>query len=89
VSKKISSLEPAERLRNLDLSDAEVLALVRYHVSMTKKITKYVGKALLNLNMKNPLFSSRREGNALIDEGKKQVVAHIARVTALQSILKS
>lgn len=87
MSKTISYIEPAERPRMVALSDGEILELVRHHVSMTKRVTKHVGKQLLTLSA-NSVMPKRRESNALIDQGRKIVDAHIARATGLQCILK-
>ncbi len=87
MSRKISSLEPAERPYTVALSDAEVFALIKHHVAMTKRVTKIVGNKLLVLSAKSPL-PQRRDSNALIEEGRKMVEAHLARAKGLQSFIK-
>jgi len=89
VSKIISGWEPAEkRPFQVDLSVAEIHALVNHHVAQTKRCTKYVGNKLLKLSASSVL-PNRRESNAYIEEGRKIVEAHIARAKELQSILQS
>ena len=54
---------------------------------MTKRVTKIVGNKLLVLSAKSPL-PQRRDSNALIEEGRKMVEAHLARAKGLQSFIK-
>ena len=89
MSKKIFCWEPAEeRPFQVELSLAEIHALVNHHIAQTKRCTKFVGNKLLKLSASSAL-PNRRESNAYIEEGRKIVEAHIARAKGLQSILQS
>ena len=88
MSKKIPSWEPVtERPYTVELSLAEVHALINHHILQTKRCTKFVGNKLLKLSASSPLPSSR-ESKAYIEEGRKIVEAHIKRAQGLQSFLK-
>lgn len=88
MSEKYSSMEPAVRPYQVDLSVAEIAALINHHIRMTKKVTKIVGDRLLKLQAPSTL-PSRMESNSLIKEGRKIVDAHTARAKGLQSIFNS
>ena len=88
MSKTITAWEPAaERPYAVQLSAAEVHALINHHVSQTKRCTKFVGNKLLKLSATSVL-PNRRQSSAYIEEGRKIVDAHISRAKGLQSILK-
>jgi len=88
MSEKISTHEPADRPRTVALSDAEVLALINYHIAQAKRVTKTVGEKLCDLRS-GSIFKSRASSSALIEHGRKLVRAHLDRATGLQSFLKS
>ena len=89
MSAKYPSLEPAtERPHTLALSKAEVVALVRYHTGMIKRVTKTVGAHLCDMRSKT-LLASSRDTKAVINEGQKLVEAHFDRAKVLNDTLKS
>lgn len=88
MRKTFSSVEPAERPLTVALSDAELIAVINYHVAATRRISKATGKMLLEKRASNLFFKSR-ESNVLIAEARKLVDAHMARAIGLQSILKA
>jgi len=89
MSNKISGWEPApDRPYQVELSVAEVHALIKHHISQTRRCTKFVGNKLLKLQA-GSAFPKKREADAYIEEGRKIVAAHISRAKGLQSFLKS
>lgn len=88
MSKTFSAVEPAERPLTVALSDTEVMALVNWHINMSNRTIKVVGKKLLTLRAKS-LFPTKRESDALIQFGREQCEAHLQRAKGLQSILNT
>ena len=88
MSDKTTSIEPAEEHPyTVALSSAEVVALIKHHIRMTKRVTKVVGDKLLVLQAKS-LLPNRRESSAMIEQGRVMVEAHLKRAKGLQSILR-
>lgn len=85
---KASCQEPAERNLTLAVSEAEVVALVKFHCAQAKAITKRFGKAALELRASS-LLPSGRQLEKLAVVARAQQEAHIARAKGLASLLKS
>lgn len=84
MPKTISQKEPAERPYSIHLSAAEIAALVKYHVTESKRTVKALGKAIesrFNGNI------NQKELNALTLSTRENRAAHIERAHDLAAIL--
>ena len=86
MSVKYSTKEPAERPYKVDLSAAEVLALVNYHARHAKRIPKEMGKAILK--EKTSLLPRAQAIKIIIDIAEEQSTAHLDRGKGLLSIIQ-
>lgn len=84
---KITTIEPAERPYTINLSKAEVVALVKYHCAQARRIPKALGQATMELRA-HSLFGTKKQSDALIKAAQKQLEAHSLRAKGLASILQ-
>jgi hypothetical protein len=81
---KISKQEPATRPVHLDLSVAEIIALVEYHMREAKASTRRFGSAAMQLNT-SPLPQGRKL-KLLHDACTENVNAHQSRAKGILAL---
>jgi hypothetical protein len=81
---KISKQEPATRPVTIDLSVAEIIALVEYHMREAKASTRRFGTAAMQLNA-NPLPQGRKL-KLLHDACTANVNAHQTRARGILAL---
>ncbi len=86
MSEKISMIEPAERVVTVALSKAELVALIRYHITAAKGVPKRLGKA--SLGLEDGSVPTPGVLKALQKIAMEQVEGHIARHKELVKILE-
>lgn len=71
----------------VEITGSEVGALVKYHCSVTRRITKQAGEEILKTH--SGFFPKSRQMKIIHDEAKSLVDFHLARAKALQGLLKN
>lgn len=82
----VSALEPAERPFTLNVSAAEIIALVRHHQNQSKRVPKILGKLLMDKSSSG--FPRGSDMAVARKEAEKILNAHLTRARGLLSILK-
>ena len=85
---KIGCAEPAERPYTVALSGAEVVALVKYHVGQSKRITRVFGQEAMKDRAERGLFGNASKLNALAKLSRTLLNAHMDRAKGLAAILE-
>lgn len=83
---KASCQEPAERPFSLEISRAELVALVKFHCAQAKAVARRFGKAALELRAQT-LFGGRAL-KELSDMAREQQQYHMARAKGLAALLE-
>ncbi len=84
---QVSKIEPAPRPHTIALSDAEMAALINYHLREAKATSARLGKAIIQLRA-GSLFSVGRREKELITHTEKHIEAHLNRTRGLISIME-
>lgn len=84
---KITDREPAERLHRVDLSDAEILALVKWHSGICRRCSQ-AGVHYARAFGPHSVFAPGETMRDAAAEVKAQHKAHADRATALATIIK-
>lgn len=84
---KISTKEPADRLFKMELSHAEVIALVNWHTAQVKNTTKRFGAAAMEMQKFN-VIPNGKNLKSLHTLAKEQIESHAARGRELIGIIK-
>jgi hypothetical protein len=79
--------ETAERKIPVELTEAEIHAVIKFHVAATKRIPKALGQAVLE-ERANSLFPRARYVKALHEEAQAAMAGHVDRAQRLLDILK-
>jgi hypothetical protein len=82
-------IQTEQKFRALTVSDQEIHGLIKFHVSMARRLANATGKIVLKQSAGVISLNSAREIRTVIEEAKKLSEYHVNRAKGLHSILKS
>lgn len=90
-NRKATPLRPAAEARTFraELTESEVLVLMRHHTNVIRRVTKQLGTEAMKVRAANPLRNCSRELGMLLAEAERLGKLHAARAHEFESLLKS